>query len=1372
MRTDNITNTTLAKFDSIYDNAYIQFSNINNNIYLSGIANNTFKIYNPNINNDEGLIYYNNQLSVKSQNTQIIKYNNEYSVFPNDFTYINYYQFSEYNPNNINSFINCFDGNPNTYWESDAIYSLTDVGAINLANINFSDPFNFNNTGTRGYWVKIKFPYQIIPIGIFFSNFGTVNTPIYFEIFGSNDNITWTKLLYIGTSSIGNSFFFKDNTTLYLYVAIVITRIMPDTSATASLLQKFKINEIKIYTMPILHIDNNIKISNNNILNINTISTNRLIINNSLLSSPEDLTNLIISKTMQTIVDIYNIYWKNLGTTGYLNSNIVNKIAINKNIANSTLDIYGDIHFKQRSLNNYLTITNKGQIFNITSSYVYIGKIKFTNNINNYFKLSLILFELDKYYFQTIDINGYISFSSNFNIYWDTIYDNTYINQRIIDINYTIDYSYNDKTYILLYCKYNPILNITNPVAISDLTSDYINNIIYIDFINTSSMSNVEFLIKNTDNTINNLDTNIYSNAYLISSKTISKNINIVNNINTNNIKLNNSINSSNFLILDANKNISDSGISSNSLSYISKLPIIANKVIGTNNDGNIAYIDISSLLLSNINYCVNTNDKILISSNNLFQTFSINKNNFSNLNHINNTSNSILIIDKNNNLTTTNTLTISNISNILDIFNFNSINKYGKNYIFCNSNLSFNNINIGNYHIISSNYKYNKLLINDSEIADDIFKLIIRIPEYNNFIINKIEDPFDYNMPQTEPITFTVQFNNGSNIILSIHVSDNDNATNKKIYNIFDKSLLSYWVSAENFLNYNNTSYATDKYLYNDINGITKCGAYIIFDFGYEFILNFYVIYVNYPNIINSIRDFKLYGFNKITQTWILIDQQNNIFMNNNLIPNTFVLEKKNFINYSKYALCIINTYNTNNIIPSCVYINCIEFFGNPLSSNFLHYPNLISYNNQNNIVLMGLNNIGIKNIDPYCPLSIGNDIPSNPRNSMININHSTIINDNEIPIMTLTRPSCNVDIKGIKAIHYLNSIYNSNTNYTIKLSHENITNEQVIFSMNSSGNIGIGGYPDINLINNNSLSFYNKNSKFINIFASNINSNYSIVLPPSKGSNDMSLYVNEIINDQVYMTFEDPFIKLRSKSIVNFNSIGLISNNSSVNIIPTNNTSNYSIYLPPLSGSSNMTLIIDNIIDNSNLYFKFANPISNLLETTYIKIGNSNITTRNDNEMTVQIAGKCLIGSNDIEITNLNNNYFSNTLIVCGSIYATKDIYNDSDISYKYNIKIIEDPLEKINKINGYTFNRNDADDNNRYSGLIAQEVIKVMPEVITIKPDGKFRIIYTNLAGLFVEAIKKIDKKVDYINFKVNCLIGSLIGITGLYLYSKKR
>ena len=62
--------------------------------------------------------------------------------------------------------------------------------------------------------------------------------------------------------------------------------------------------------------------------------------------------------------------------------------------------------------------------------------------------------------------------------------------------------------------------------------------------------------------------------------------------------------------------------------------------------------------------------------------------------------------------------------------------------------------------------------------------------------------------------------------------------------------------------------------------------------------------------------------------------------------------------------------------------------------------------------------------------------------------------------------------------------------------------------------------------------------------------------------------------------------------------------------------------------------------------------------------------------------------------------------------------------------------------------------------------------MPEVVIPKHDGKYRIIYTNLAGLFVEGIKKINDKTDYINFKVNCLIGGIIGFTSLYLYSKKR
>jgi hypothetical protein len=1394
LRTDNPTNTTLAKFDSIYEDSFIQFSNINNNLYYSGITNNSFKIYNPTNANDEGLLYNNNQLSVKTQNTQIIKYNT-FTIFPNDFTLLNTYQFTEYNQLNPIGFSNCFDMNVNTFWQSDAIYSRNDAGSINLTNINVSDPYNFHNSNSRGYWIKIKFPYQVIPIGVYFSSLTTLYSPIFFDVFVSNDNINWTKVLVVNTTTVGNEFFFRENTTLYLYVAIVITKIIVDTGINAPVLQSFKVNEIRIYTMPILHLDNNVKIMNNNMLNLNTISTNRLILNNSLITSANDLNTTITNQAVQTIVNLYNFYWTNNGTTGFLNSNIVNRIAINSNITNSTLGINGDINYRQKSINNFFTLTNRGGIFDITSSYVYIGRVRFVNNSLNYFKLSLVLFEYDKYYFQTININGYSSFSSNLNIYWDTIFDNTYTPQRITDVNYIVESNVNNRTSILFYCRYNPILNITSAVANNDFISEYINNITYIDFTNTSFMSNVEFIIRTPATNTINFDNDIYSNANLISSRSLNKNNNIINLVNTRNLRTSNiqfstSIASSNFLILDSNKNIIDSGISSNSLSILSQFgnnTTNSNRILGTNSNGILSYLNVSSLLLSNINFHATTcNNTILISSNNLFEGFIINRNNLSNLNVITNFPNSLVVVNNSSQLSTVTNIPLSNIDNNLRLFNFNNININNNNYIFCNSNISLNNINvrsninIGNSHIITSNLKFTKPLINNREFAEDIFKLITKFPNIPSLqITNKYETPFNPILPLTVPIDFSVTFNNGSVVSLGIHTSDNNSDVNRKIYNIFDKSLTSYWISNANFLDYTNTSYGATIKLTDDPLSLTNCGSYIIFDFAFDFILNFYIIYVNYPNLINSIRDFKLFGYNKSLQIWELIDQRFNIILNNNLIPNTFNLNKSNNNIYSKYAICIINTHNKSSVNTASVIVNGIEFYGYPINSNLYSLSNLMTFNSENSSIFMGTSNIGILNYDPYSPLSIGNDLPSNPRNSMMNINHTIpidnsniILNQIEVPIVTLTRHSLNSDIRGIKSTHYLNSWYNSNTNYTIKLSHSNINNEKTILSMNSSGNIAIGGYPHSNL-SNNGLSFYDNNSKFINVYASSITSNYSLILPGNQAIKDMSLFVDNVdINNQVFLKFDKTENLLFKLPIVNFSNISFSNNNSNINIQTPIINSNYSIFLPPTYGTSNMTFVIDKIVNNSNLYMKFANPVSNLISTSFIKIGDETIPTRNQCNLTVQIAGKCLIGSNSNEIYNLNSNYLSNTLVVVGKIYTTKDISSDSDISYKYNIKLIEDPIGKINKINGYTFNRNDTDDNNRYSGLIAQEVIKVMPEVVIPKHDGKYRIIYTNLAGLFVEGIKKINDKTDYINFKVNCLIGGIIGFTSLYLYSKKR
>ena len=61
--------------------------------------------------------------------------------------------------------------------------------------------------------------------------------------------------------------------------------------------------------------------------------------------------------------------------------------------------------------------------------------------------------------------------------------------------------------------------------------------------------------------------------------------------------------------------------------------------------------------------------------------------------------------------------------------------------------------------------------------------------------------------------------------------------------------------------------------------------------------------------------------------------------------------------------------------------------------------------------------------------------------------------------------------------------------------------------------------------------------------------------------------------------------------------------------------------------------------------------------------------------------------------------------------------------------------------------------------------------MPEVITKKHDGKLRIIYANLAGLFIEAIKKLDNNYNYLNCKINfCIL--TFGLGFLYLFNYKN
>jgi len=99
---------------------------------------------------------------------------------------------------------------------------------------------------------------------------------------------------------------------------------------------------------------------------------------------------------------------------------------------------------------------------------------------------------------------------------------------------------------------------------------------------------------------------------------------------------------------------------------------------------------------------------------------------------------------------------------------------------------------------------------------------------------------------------------------------------------------------------------------------------------------------------------------------------------------------------------------------------------------------------------------------------------------------------------------------------------------------------------------------------------------------------------------------------------------------------------------------------------------------------------------------------------------------------------------LTVDGTITATGDITAFSDKRFKNNIENINNGLDKILSLQGVTFNT--IFDDKKHCGLIAQDVEKIIPEVILETPDGYKSIAYSNLVGYLIESIKELKTEID--------------------------
>ena len=99
---------------------------------------------------------------------------------------------------------------------------------------------------------------------------------------------------------------------------------------------------------------------------------------------------------------------------------------------------------------------------------------------------------------------------------------------------------------------------------------------------------------------------------------------------------------------------------------------------------------------------------------------------------------------------------------------------------------------------------------------------------------------------------------------------------------------------------------------------------------------------------------------------------------------------------------------------------------------------------------------------------------------------------------------------------------------------------------------------------------------------------------------------------------------------------------------------------------------------------------------------------------------------------------------------LLTSTDYNSSSDKRLKKNIKTVENAVEKIQALRGVTFDWKEG--SSKGIGLIAQEVEKIIPDVVTSDENGYMGIKYTNIIGILVEAIKDQQEQINTLRKQV--------------------
>jgi len=179
-------------------------------------------------------------------------------------------------------------------------------------------------------------------------------------------------------------------------------------------------------------------------------------------------------------------------------------------------------------------------------------------------------------------------------------------------------------------------------------------------------------------------------------------------------------------------------------------------------------------------------------------------------------------------------------------------------------------------------------------------------------------------------------------------------------------------------------------------------------------------------------------------------------------------------------------------------------------------------------------------------------------------------------------------------------------------------------------------------------------------------------------------------------------------------------------------NKTGNDNSFFGTATGYKNETGV-------SNSFFGHSAGFENVAGNGNVFLGhNAGYWEKGDN--------KLYIDNSDTAYPLISGDFVTNDIIIYGGFKAIAS-YSSSDGRWKKNMKPLESSLEKVSHLQGmsYEWKTDEYPDfgltEGKQIGLIAQDVEKELPELVSEDKDGYKAVSYTKLTAVLVEAVKEL-------------------------------